>query len=60
MEKYIVAAIIILIILGIVFIAYTVTTDKIIKGQEKEIAKLETENKRLRSALKELGKFVRY
>ena len=33
------------------FVCYSFTTNKIIRGQEKEIAKLSTENRRLRSAL---------
>ena len=52
MEKYCLFAIAILVILALVFIFYTYTTDKIIKMQEKEIGKLTTENKRLRSALR--------
>lgn len=34
------------------FLAYKFTTDKIIKDQEREIAALHTENKRLKSALR--------
>lgn len=34
------------------FIGYSATTNKIIKDQERDIAKLETENKRLKSALR--------
>lgn len=34
------------------FIAYSTTTNKIIKEQEREIAALHTENKRLKSALR--------
>lgn len=34
------------------FVAYKVTTDKIIKEQEKEIATLNTENRRLHAALR--------
>ena len=34
------------------FIGYKLTTDKIIKDKDKEIAKLTTENKRLKSALR--------
>ena len=34
------------------FLAYKFTTEKIIKEQEREIARLKTENKRLKSALR--------
>lgn len=34
------------------FIGYATITNKIIKDQEREIAKLETENRRLKSALR--------
>lgn len=42
------------------FIAYSVTTKRIIQDQEKEIAKLTTENMRLRykSALSKLNKIA--
>ena len=52
MEKYCLFAIAILVILALVFVLYTDTTNKIIKMQEKEIGKLKTENMRLRSALR--------
>ena len=34
------------------FIGYKLTTDKVIKEQNKEISALETENKRLKAALR--------
>lgn len=40
------------------FIAYSVTTKRIIQDQEKEIAKLTTENMRYKSALGKLNKIA--
>lgn len=40
------------------FIAYSVTTKNIIQDQEKEIAKLTTENMRFKSALNKLNKIA--
>ena len=39
-------------------IAYSVTTKRIIQDQEKEIAKLTTENMRYKSALSKLNKIA--
>lgn len=43
-------------LLVVFFIAYSVTTKRIIQDQEKEIAKLTTENKRYKSAQSKLNK----
>ena len=40
------------------FIAYSVTTKRIIQDQEKEIAKLTTENMRYKLALSKLNKIA--
>lgn len=52
MEKLVIVAAVIVCLLAVFVLAHTVVTDKIIKDQEREIAKLRTENKRLRSALR--------
>lgn len=45
-------------LLVVFFIAYSVTTKRIIQDQEKEIAKLTTENMRYKSALGKLNKIA--
>lgn len=52
MEKLVIFAAVIVCLLTIFVLAYKVVTDKIIKDQERELAALKTENKRLRSALR--------
>lgn len=52
MEKLIIVAAVIVCLLAAFVLAHTVVTDKIIKDQEREIAQLKTENKRLKSALR--------
>ena len=52
MEKLVIIAAVIVCLLAVFVLAHTVVTDKIIKDQERELAKLRTENKRLRSALR--------
>ena len=52
MRSLIIIAIVALCILAVCISTYTAYTNKIIKEQEREIAQLETENKRLRSALR--------
>ena len=49
MEKLIIVASVVLCLLAIFVLAYKTVTDKIIKDQERELAKLRTENKRLRN-----------
>ena len=52
MEKLVIVAAVIVCLLAVFVLAHTVVTDKIIKDQERELARLRTENKRLRSALR--------
>ena len=52
MEKLVIVAAVIVCLLAIFVLAYKVVTDNIIKDQERELARLRTENKRLRSALR--------
>lgn len=52
MRSLIIIAIVALVILAVCVSGYTAYTDKIIKDQEREIAQLKTENKRLKSALR--------
>ena len=49
MEKLVIVAAVIVCLLAVFVLAHTVVTDKIIKDQERELAKLRTENKRLRN-----------
>lgn len=49
MRSLIIIAIVALVVLAVCISAYTTYTDKIIKDQEREIAQLETENKRLKN-----------
>ena len=49
MEKLVIIAAVIVCLLAIFVLAYKSVTDKIIKDQERELAKLRTENKRLRN-----------
>ena len=48
MEMLVIVAAVIVCLLAIFVLAYKVVTDKIIKDQEREIAALKTENKRLK------------
>ena len=52
MEKFIILLSVLVCFLAIFVFAYKIVSDKIIKDQERELAKLRTENKRLRSALR--------
>ena len=52
MEKLVIVAAVIVCLLAVFVLAHTIVTDKIIKDQERELARLRTENKRLRSALR--------
>lgn len=52
MENLVIFAAVIVCLLAIFVLAYKIVTDKIIKDQDREIAALKTENKRLRSALR--------
>lgn len=49
MEKLVIVAAVIVCLLAVFVLAHTIVTDKIIKDQERELAKLRTENKRLRN-----------
>lgn len=48
MEKLIIIASVVLCLLAIFVLAYKSVTDKIIKDQDRELARLRTENKRLK------------
>lgn len=52
MEKLVIVAAVIVCLLAIFVLAYKAVTDNIIKDQERDLAALKTENKRLRSALR--------
>lgn len=53
MEKLVIFAAVIVCLLAIFVLAYKVVTDKIIKDQERELAALKTENKRLKKRIAE-------
>lgn len=59
MRILIIIAIVALVVLAVCISAYTAYTDKIIKDQERELAKLRTENKRLRNHIKYLNHAAR-
>lgn len=46
-------------LLVVFFIAYSVTTKRIIQDQEKEIAKLTTENMRYKSAIHKMNRVAK-
>jgi Tfp pilus assembly protein PilN len=52
MRSLIIIGIVALVLLAVCISFYTAYTNSIIKDQEREIAKLETENKRLKSAIR--------
>ena len=59
MEKLVIVAAVIVCLLAVFVLAHTAVTDKIIKDQERELAKLRTENKRLRNHIKYLNHAAR-
>lgn len=59
MRILIIIAIVALVILAVCVSGYTAYTNKIIKDQEREIAQLETENKRLKNYINCLNHAVR-